>query len=414
MQTLFADAPRYVMEYYEYTEADEGLTRYSLISGYIYFESMMVEDTEGGYVVVDGTYVAYDAENPDHADLDRYSVSSRYVFTPSETVPTPSSLTHYNASITYWDFESDRVTSDITLIAHWEKKPTVNFIQKSGQITVVTTKLNDENTATVPLVIGETIGRLETIPVYEGYTFVGWSLSADEWLPWDFDNDVYPTGVTELNLYAYMIEGTYTRITSASGLAKVVDDPTGSYLLLADIDLQGAVFLNSSPLGFVLKTSIGSVNTPFTGTFVSLGYKISNFTLQIRNVQKKINEDEGIVAVGALFPYVQGATIQGLVVENAIVEIQTTANATSVVCDLGAAALIGTALEGETATTVTDVHVEIVFTPASSTVIDKTVYVGDIVARGAEFVTIVDCTSVVDYSAISGITTGTLAVQVLE
>jgi len=413
-QALFADAPRYDMAYYPYTEADEGLTRYSFESGYIYLSSMLVLDPEGDYVVVDGNYVAYDSGNPEHAALDRYAVDRRYVFTPSVDVPTPSDLPRFNASITYWDFENDRVTADITLIADWVQKPTVNFIQKSGQIVTVTTKLSEDNTTSVPLVVGETIGKLETIPLYAGYTFVGWSLSADEWLPWDFDNDVYPSGASELNLYAFMIEGEYTRITSVTGLSKVGENLAGNYLLVVDIDLGGAVYSNASPLGIILKNTIGSVNTPFTGKFISFGNTISNFVLEVKNSQKEINEDAGMVAVAGLFPFVQDATISGIRLTDVTVRIVTDPNLRSVVCDLGGAALIGTALAGTTGTVVDDVQVSVTFVPASATVLTKTVYVGDIVARGAESVTITDSTALIDYTAITGITTGTLQVQVLE
>lgn len=408
-QELFADVPKYTQDFYEYTEADEGLTRYNFDSGYVDYESMMVLNENGDYVYVDGDYVLFDENNTDHSELDRYSIDKRYVFTPSDELPLPSSLTRYNASVTYWDFEANRVTEDITLIAHWERKLTVNYIQKSGQITVITKKLTDDNTTSIDLVAGETIGKLETIPLYPDYTFVGWSTSETEYLPWDFDNDLFPTDGKVLNLYAYMIEGNYTRITTAAGLARVALDPAGNYLLINDIDLEGEVYSNSSPLGFTLKTAVNSEVVPFTGKFVSMGSTISNFVLNVHNTQKAILADAGVVVVSGLFPYVQNATISGVKLENVSAVLTTSGGATGVVCDIGAAALIGTALSGTT--TVTDVEVEITITASSDDVIDYPVYVGGIVARGSNFVTVTSSTSTFDYSTITGITTDTLNVS---
>ncbi len=409
---LFKDVPKYVQAFYEYTEADEGLTRYSLESGYIYFDTMMVLDSEGLYVYNGSEYLLFDSEDVTHQELDRYSVDARYIFTPSTDYVTPSDLTRYNADIIYWDFENDRVTENITLIAHWERKLTINYIQKSGQVTVITKKLTEDNTTSVDLVAGETIGKLETIPLFAGYTFVAWSKSETEFDPWDFNTDVFPTDTTELNLYAYMIEGEFTRITSQSGLAKVALNPNGNYLLVNDIDLNGTNYTNSTPLGFVLRTSVISTVVPFTGKFISMGYKISNFTLTVQNQQKTILADAGVVVVSGLFPFVQNATISGVVIENANVVLSTSSSATTVVCDLGSAALIGTALEGNTV--VSNVDVNIVFSASTNNVIDYPVYVGDIVARGSEYVTITGSTSNIDYSSITGITTDTLHVSVLD
>ena len=411
-QELFVDVPKYKQAFYEYTEADAGLTRYTYESGYVYYETMFIEDENGDYALTDDGYVIYDSENPAHLDLTRYTIDDRYVFTTSVTYETPSDLPRYNASITYWDFENTRVTEDITLIAHWERKLTVNYIQKSGQITVITKKLNEDNTASIDLVAGEVIGKLETVPVYSGYTFVAWSKSETEFDPWDFETDVFPADSTELNLYAYMIEGVYTRITSTSGLAKVVLNPNGNYVLVTNLDFDGQVFSNASPLGFTLKTAVNSEIIPFTGQFLAMGYKLSNFTLAVQNTQKTINADAGVVVVSALFPYVQNATISGVVLDNVSAILTTAAGATSVVCDLGAAALIGTPLDGNTV--VTDVHVDITFTATTADVIGYPVYVGDVVARGSEFVTITGSTATIDYSAITGITSDTLNVSTLD
>lgn len=407
-QTLFVDVPKYRQDFYEYTEADEGLTRYSFESSYIYFDSMMIQDDLGEYALLGSAYVIYDSENPAHVDLERYSINSRYVFIKTDELETPSDLERFNADILYWDFEADRVQENMTLIAHWERKITVNYIQKSGQITVITKKLSDDNTTSVDLVQGEIIGKLETIPKFTGYTFVGWSKSETEYDPWNFDSDVFPTESRELNLYAYMIEGEFTRISTENGLAKVALDPAGNYLLVADIDLNGQVYSNSSPLGFTVKSNLNAEVIPFTGKFVSMGYKISNFTLSVTNTQKPLLADEGIIVVSGLFPYVQDATISGLVLEN-VSAILTTNSGTGIVCDLGAAALIGTALEGNTI--ISDVEVDISITSTTEDVINYPVYIGGISARGSNYLTVTNSTSSLDYSTIEDITSDVLHVS---
>jgi hypothetical protein len=405
-KTLFADLQKYSQEFYEYTEEDAGLNRYSLESNYVYYDNLFELSASGDYVYFEGDYVLYDSDNSEHDDLDRYHLDNRYVFTPSTEVPTPSDLTKYSAEITYWDFENHRITEDVTLIADWVKKLTVyyDFVQ-SDQIAEITTKPTPDNTSSTNLVAGETIGRYETIPNIAGYTFVGWSKSETEYDPWDFKTDVFPEGVSELYLYAYMIEGTYTRITSRSGLSAVANNPEGNYVLVSDIDLGGLVYENSSPLGFRVSSNVGAEPKVFTGEFLSFGNKITNFTLSVKNSQKALTANAGIVVVSALFPYVQDATISGVIVEDMTVLINTKpTTATDVICDIGAAGIVGTALSGATGTIISNVDVDIVFTQATADTVDCPVYVGDVAAIGTEYITITNSTATIDYSAITGIT----------
>jgi hypothetical protein len=405
-KTLFVDLQKYSQEFYEYTEEDAGLNRYSLESNYVFYDNLFELSASGDYVYFEGDYVLYDSDNSEHDDLDRYQLDNRYVFTPSTEVPTPSDLTKYKAEIAYWDFENHRITEDVTLIADWVKKLTVyyDFVQ-SDQIAEITTKPTPDNTSSTNLVAGETIGRYETIPNIAGYTFVGWSKSETEYDPWDFKTDVFPEGVSELYLYAYMIEGTYTRITSRSGLSAVANNPEGNYVLVNDIDLGGLVYENSSPLGFRVSSNVGAEPKVFTGEFLSFGNKITNFTLSVKNSQKALTANAGIVVVSALFPYVQDATISGVIVEDMTVLINTKpTTATDVICDIGAAGIVGTALSGATGTIISNVDVDIVFTQATADTVDCPVYVGDVAAIGTEYITITNSTATIDYSAITGIT----------
>jgi hypothetical protein len=272
--------------------------------------------------------------------------------------------------------------------------------------------LNSDRTKDIPLVRGETIGKPEAVPLFVEHTFVGWSKSETEYIPWDFENDVFPLDSDIVKLYAYMVAGTYTRITSAQELSEVYKKPDGKFLLCNDIDLKGEVFNNISPLGLTASTRIGAVNVTFTGEFLSVGHKISNFTLNVANSQKAINANQGIVAVTGLFPYVQNAKIKGLIVENATVLIENKVSGTNVICDLGGSGLIGIALEGNTI--VDKVQVDVKFVKTTSTVLTKTVYVGDIVGSGTQNTTITNTTAEIEYSEIVGITTGTFEVHTLK
>jgi len=401
---LFDDIPRVNREFRPYTDEDSELDRYSLETGYAEIGAIMETNTNGSYVLIDDQYVLYDEENNDHQDLQRYSIIERYKFTPTDLIPTPSVLPKYDATIIYWDFEKDRVNEDITLKAHWVKKLTVEYREPSGQITYVTTKRNDTGTDDILLARGETIGKLEKIPIYSGHTFVGWSKSETEYDPWDFKNDVFPDDTDTLALYAYMVSGTYTRITSPSGLAAVASNPNQNYLLCNDIDLKGAVFRNKSPLGFSITATGDAINLDgliFTGEFLSMGCTISNFILEVSNVQKPIFENSGIEYILGLFPYVQNASIEGLKVENCQVKINTKARINDVILDSGASGLIGTALEGTT--NVVNCSVEITFEVTQPTTFDKNIYIGAIVAKGYDNCIIDDITKQnvnIDYSAI--------------
>ncbi len=414
-KTLFADLLRYNREYYLRDANDQSLDRYSFGSGYTSVDSMLELDPNGDYVIVSNNIEVYDDADPAHADLDRYSIAIKYKFIPTLAIPTPSYMTKYKANITYWDFEVDRVTEPIVLIAHWTKKCTVSFIQKSGQITNFTTKFNPEKTRQIDLVEGDTIGKPETIPQYPGYTFIGWSKSEDTYQPWDFNTDIFPVGEIQLNLYGYMIQGVYTRLTTADSLATVANNLDGDYVLCNDIDLGGQVFLNRSPLGMTTQNAPSAVITPFTGSFVSLGFTISNFTLRVTNTQKSLPGGGGIYknSITGLFPYVQDAHIEGINLEDvSIIIVNDAPKATDIVYDLGGAGLIGTALDGTT--TVEDCSVDVTIIKTSAYVLDCTVYVGDIVALGKANVTFVTTTATLDYTAISGITTGSLSVETLN
>lgn len=88
---------------------------------------------------------------------------------------------------TPWDFETDTVTSNITLYAKWTPFYTVVFDLQNG------------DTSTEPLTevrCGSTIAAPED-PVYDGHLFDGWFKEAECETPWDFETDTV-TGDTTL------------------------------------------------------------------------------------------------------------------------------------------------------------------------------------------------------------------------
>lgn len=63
------------------------------------------------------------------------------------------------------------------------------------------------------------------------------------------------------------MDGIY-KIWNKDGVLNMVNDPAGSFEILCDIDMEGAVM-----------TPIGSVNQPFTGSIKGGNYTVSNFTV---------------------------------------------------------------------------------------------------------------------------------------
>lgn len=283
-KTMYGQADRYSHEYRAYNaESDEGFDRFALESGYAILDNMFEADENGAYVYIEGKFELYDENNAEHAEAERFSITAKYVFTATEEVKSPSYLKRFIASYDYWNFSEDRVTDEIvdesgalTLYAHWSKKYTVYFHDNNGvegAFTAMTTKLAENNISQIEYKSGMTIKKIERIPVYPDHTFVCWSKSETEYDPWDFENDVLPDGQAEIHLYAFYLEGVYTRITTKDQLAAIKNNPSGNYILAADIDLGGASFPKKNgayPSGL-------DGTTAFTGKFASFGFKVTNF-----------------------------------------------------------------------------------------------------------------------------------------
>ncbi len=313
-----AELDRYAYVFAKAEESDVGLDRYAIESGYVSLYTVFVENENGKYVFETPYYVDYDAENEAHAKAQRYSVSDRIVFTPDGDKTNPSYFDRFDATMDYWDFANDTVTEDkcewdgekyvLTLNAHWVKKNTVYFHydNAANQIDSQWTRLLADNYTAVPIRPGEIIGRKEMIPKNAGQTFVCWSKTQGEYDPWNFETDLFPAGETELHLYAYYIDGTYTRITSASGLASVAKDPAGKYLIANDIDFGGKE-LTASPLGL-------KADDVFSGEIIAFDKKLTNFTLKL-SPSKQQTMDSSIITSVTLIPQASGAKIIGLEID---------------------------------------------------------------------------------------------------
>ena len=327
---MFGSLPRYKAVYAEIEGEAEG-DRYSFSSEYVDIEYMFEAAENGSYVLADGKYQPYREGDPATEGLKRYNIKAQYVFTGTGS---PSDMERYEAAPSkYWDFKNDRVNKNTTLYAHWTKKATVRFHFPDGTYTDITTKSVGSG-KTEDIVQGGTIDVLERVPSQSGRTFVAWSRSENELDEWDFAEDLYPDDTVLLDLYAYMIEGTYTRITTRNGLAKVGEDPDGKYLLAADLDLGGREYTDENPLGF-------AKNGVFTGEFISFGKKISNFVYVLNNQLKVPLEG----AFG-LFPKTDGAKISGVKAEyTAEVKAESTALRLG---DILFGGLIGSAKDTET------------------------------------------------------------------
>ena len=311
---LLTGIDKYSFSFGKAEDEDADLDHYELVSDYASVYNIFVENSNGLFVQSGKNFVKYDENNPDHAKLTRFSVNDNYVFTGDGT----TSMKRFDAAMKYWDFANDRVTEDVctwdgekyvlTLYAHWVKKNTVfyHYNNGTGQIDESTRKLLADNITYQDIVPGDTIGRKEIIPTYPEHTFLGWSTSETEYKPWNFATDLFPENSTELHLYAYFIDGIYTRVDSSSKLAKIGEDPAGKYLLTADIDFDGAK--TNDPLGLN-----GQV---FTGELISTGFCIKNFTMILEG--KKTQSENDLVGV-SLIPEANGAKIDGIKVECSVI-----------------------------------------------------------------------------------------------
>lgn len=283
---------RYTRVFVAYDEGEhEGLLRYTRdeTTPYAILGDLFEESYRGAYALDGETYRLAAEADPGP----RYALQPSFVSAAEDV----TALDRYDAIFTYdeadkWDFARDRMPEqDMTLYANWQESLTVTYVYWDGSSFSIYDNL-----------AGETITKpTGSAKDGNGRTFVGWSRSQTEYDEWDFTADVYPQGTSLLTLYAFYKEGELIRITNASQLKQVGKDPSASYVLANDIDLEG---VTGHPLGF-------TKDTVFTGSFDGGGHTLKNFTLQANGkLMTKLSM--------GLFSNAKGANIHDLNVDYSI------------------------------------------------------------------------------------------------
>jgi uncharacterized repeat protein (TIGR02543 family) len=122
-----------------------------------------------------------------------------------------------SSCITKWDFDSDTVSSSLSLYASWTTY-TVTFDANAGTDTV--TSLPAPVTGIAP---GAKITKPSVRPVRSGYYFGGWYTESGTVSAWDFSNDTVSSFIT---LYAsWLSEADYYCIQFDTGASGWVCDP---------------------------------------------------------------------------------------------------------------------------------------------------------------------------------------------
>lgn len=261
-------AERYSQVFVAFDEDEhDGMMRYEKTTenAYAIYDELFIESSDGAYVLnEDGTY-SYDKDGK--LEGVHYELAPEFEYDGDVTA-----LTKYNATFTYneedkWDFSRDRVgEEELTLYANWKARLAVNYIYWDGS-----------GHTTYDNAVGKTIAKpTGTARDGGGRTFVCWSKQKDVLDPWNFVTDTYPADTNSIDLYAYYVEGDYTRVTTVADLKKVANNLAGSYVLCDNLDLTGST---GNPLGF----SAYNEKQAFTGVFEGMGFSITGVKMSIAN-----------------------------------------------------------------------------------------------------------------------------------
>lgn len=188
-----------------------------------------------------------------------------------------------------WNFDTDRVTGDMTLYCRWMKDYTVQVLY------------GENNAQSSEVVIANESGVLDSLssPKWTGHTFVAFYYDAAYTKLVSFpyqhaQNDAQPTET----LYARFLEGNYRIVRKASDLKTI--SAGAKYYLLNDIDMAGQ------------KVSVPEI---FSGEIVGNGYTISN--LSVTRSQTKTGE-----AFGMFNRLADNAKISNVTFENLTVTVE--------------------------------------------------------------------------------------------
>lgn len=166
-----------------------------------------------------------------------------------------------------WNFDTDRVTGDVTLYCRWATDFSVQIRYGEDNAEFSSVKVSDTD---------PTVSKFSS-PRWSNHTLLGFYYDAEYTTPVTFPyvhamNDDQPVET----VYAKFIEGTYTVVTKASDLRTV--SVGGKYYLMNDIDMSsepGATFPDS-----------------FSGEIIGNGHVISNLTVE--KLQTRTGEYYGL------------------------------------------------------------------------------------------------------------------------
>lgn len=208
-----------------------------------------------------------------------------------------------------WDFDTDRVTKAMTLIANWVENPRVEivFLDEDGNVLEeLPSESQTPGSGSTELVLHEAEA--------EGYTFYQYYLDAECTEIFD-----YKTQTVQLSydltspdyhkvVYAKMLEGEWFVIRSSSDLSRLSLHQDDNIYLAADIDLTNI-------LGD--KGTWGGM-TSFNGRFNGNGHTISNFTYRVT---------QGSASSYGIFGKLgENAVVENLCIRNAEVQITLLSN----------------------------------------------------------------------------------------
>ena len=166
--------------------------------------------------------VTFDSQGGSHVDSLTGVITGATITAPAS--PTKSGFTfggwYKEASyVTLWDFDTDKVTTNITLYAKWTAVPPTTF-------TVTFDSQEGSNVDSLTGVItGATISA-PAAPTKSGFTFEGWYKEASLDTLWDFGTDTVTTNITLYAKWTAIPPATYT-VTFDSQGGSTVDSATG-------------------------------------------------------------------------------------------------------------------------------------------------------------------------------------------
>lgn len=208
-----------------------------------------------------------------------------------------------------WDFDNDRVTKDMILIANWEENPRVEIVfldEEGDRIQSLPSSVQSASSGSDELILHEAEA--------DGYTFYQYFLDEECTQPFDHSYDTIKLSydVNDPNyhriVYAKMLEGKWFIVRSSGDLNKLSQHQNDDVYLAADIDLTDL-------LGN--KGSWGGV-TSYNGRFNGNGHTISNFTYTVT---------QGSAAGYGIFASLgENAIVEDLKIANADVQITVRTN----------------------------------------------------------------------------------------